>query len=405
MPPITVPAWASMVTGCTPGQLGLYGFRGRADYGYSARLQPSSLSFNQPTLWEHLSQRGFRCVVVGVPLSWPAKPVRGALVAGFPCPNRDRYFTYPPELAQELPESRYTIDVEHRGADRDPEFFPRLVEMTCQRFTCARELLTRDRWDFFMMVEMGPDRLHHVAWDHGDVVGDYYAELDRHLGSLLDLLGPGDLVMVVSDHGAQDNLGTFSLNRWLREQGLLVLGGQAEGRGAIGEIDWSATRAWADGGYVGRIYFNIKGREPHGIVPPAQAPQLAGQIKAALAAVQHPKNADFTISAHTPQELYGDEPRGIPPDLTVVVSDLAYRVSGEMNATEVFGPTLQSTLQSAKNSAKNLGGANHAMMGTIVTNWTTTRPSANSVDILDIAPTVLAAFGLPSLPGQSGRVF
>ncbi|HVM96495.1 MAG TPA: alkaline phosphatase family protein, partial [Candidatus Acidoferrales bacterium] len=31
-PPITVPAWASMVTGKDPGQLGVYGFRNRGSH-------------------------------------------------------------------------------------------------------------------------------------------------------------------------------------------------------------------------------------------------------------------------------------------------------------------------------------------------------------------------------------
>ena len=33
-PPITVPAWACAMTGKTPGQLGIYGFRNRKDTSY-----------------------------------------------------------------------------------------------------------------------------------------------------------------------------------------------------------------------------------------------------------------------------------------------------------------------------------------------------------------------------------
>ncbi|MFQ5893255.1 MAG: alkaline phosphatase family protein, partial [Nitrospinota bacterium] len=33
-PPITVPAWSAMLTSLTPGELGFYGFRNRADYSY-----------------------------------------------------------------------------------------------------------------------------------------------------------------------------------------------------------------------------------------------------------------------------------------------------------------------------------------------------------------------------------
>jgi predicted AlkP superfamily phosphohydrolase/phosphomutase len=33
-PPITVPAWASMMSNRDPGELGIYGFRTRKDYSY-----------------------------------------------------------------------------------------------------------------------------------------------------------------------------------------------------------------------------------------------------------------------------------------------------------------------------------------------------------------------------------
>ena len=32
----------------------------------------------------------------------------------------------------------------------------------------ARSLVKSKPWDYFMMVEMGPDRLHHVFWQHFD---------------------------------------------------------------------------------------------------------------------------------------------------------------------------------------------------------------------------------------------
>jgi predicted AlkP superfamily phosphohydrolase/phosphomutase len=34
------------------------------------------------------------------------------------------------------------------------------------------------------------------------------------------------------------------------------------------EIDWSKTKAWGGGGYYARIFFNVKGREPQGVIKP-----------------------------------------------------------------------------------------------------------------------------------------
>ena len=36
VPPITVPAWSCMMASRTPGDLGIYGFRNRADHSYDA---------------------------------------------------------------------------------------------------------------------------------------------------------------------------------------------------------------------------------------------------------------------------------------------------------------------------------------------------------------------------------
>src|ERR1043165_9996292 len=41
-PPISVPAWSCMATSLDPGQLGVYGFRNRKDYTYTALVTADS---------------------------------------------------------------------------------------------------------------------------------------------------------------------------------------------------------------------------------------------------------------------------------------------------------------------------------------------------------------------------
>ena len=73
--------------------------------------------------------------------------------------------------------------------------------MTDKRFALARQLLTTKPWDFFMMVEMGTDRVHHAFWQYMDpahhryepgnpfesVIADYYEHVDRKIGELLEV--------------------------------------------------------------------------------------------------------------------------------------------------------------------------------------------------------------------------
>jgi predicted AlkP superfamily phosphohydrolase/phosphomutase len=55
-PPITVPAWACAMTGKTPGQLGIYGFRNRKDHTYDGLSIATSLSVKEPTVWDKLGE-------------------------------------------------------------------------------------------------------------------------------------------------------------------------------------------------------------------------------------------------------------------------------------------------------------------------------------------------------------
>src|SRR5260370_28294410 len=105
--------------------------------------------------------------------------------------------------------------------------------MTGKRFALARRLMTGKPWDYFMMVEMGTDRVHHAFWQYMDpshhrylpgnpyetVIADYYEHVDRKIGELLGVVPDGAHVLAVSDHGAQCMEGGGALHEWLVEQG------------------------------------------------------------------------------------------------------------------------------------------------------------------------------------------
>src|SRR3990172_1655469 len=70
-PPITVPAWACMLSGYDPGQLGIYGFRNRKDHSYNGYAIASSQSVRHDRAWDILSRAGKRVILLGVPLTFP----------------------------------------------------------------------------------------------------------------------------------------------------------------------------------------------------------------------------------------------------------------------------------------------------------------------------------------------
>ena len=77
VPPITVPAWACMTTSKNPGTLGIYGFRNRFDHSYDGLSIASSKAIKEDRVWDILSQAGKKVIVIGVPQTYPPKPVNG----------------------------------------------------------------------------------------------------------------------------------------------------------------------------------------------------------------------------------------------------------------------------------------------------------------------------------------
>src|SRR6056297_2251996 len=63
IPPITVPAWMSMLTGKDPGELGLYGFQNRLDRSYKNILIPNATMVSYDTIWQTLSKMGFSSLI------------------------------------------------------------------------------------------------------------------------------------------------------------------------------------------------------------------------------------------------------------------------------------------------------------------------------------------------------
>ena len=100
-------------------------------------------------------------------------------------------------------------------------------------------------------------------------------------------------------------------------------------------IDWSRTVAWGDGGYYGRLFLNVKGREPEGIVEPARYEEMRDELIAKLEAVLGPDGTPLGTKVLKPQDVY-PEVRGVAPDLIVYFGDLAWRSVGSVGNRSIY---------------------------------------------------------------------
>lgn len=169
-PPITVPAWMCMMTSKDPGTLGIYGFRNRKDHTYEGLEFATSLKIKEPTVWDILSEAGKDSIVVSVPPSYPPKQLKGVQIGCFLTPTNDAEYTYPKELKQELLDNvgEFIFDIRNFRTDDTQYILDEAYKMTEAKFRNAEYLLANKPWDFFVMVEMGPDRLNHGIWSFID---------------------------------------------------------------------------------------------------------------------------------------------------------------------------------------------------------------------------------------------
>ncbi len=410
-PPISVPAWPVMFTGVDPGTLGLYGFRSRREYSYTKTYGPLSTTIPVPTFWQTASERGLRTCVIGMPVGYPPVPVNGIYISDFLTPPGATDFTFPSELGREI-EAKYgpyMFDVTFRAEERD-QLYRDIVRMTQVRFAIAEELFTRERWDVFAIHEIGMDRLHHAYTKYFDpnhrayvpgnryekVLLEYFRVVDQGIGRVLAHAPEDAWVLLVSDHGAMPMSGCFCVNQFLAQRGLLALGAVEHPATPLdaSPVDWSRTLAWGAGGYYARIFFNIRGREPQGIVERADVPELRARIVRELQGIVTPAGAPFPVRVIEPADIYRNV-RGDPPDLIVYFDDLRWRSAGTVGNPTNF--LLENDI--------GPDDAVHAPDGVFLLSGPAI-PSEIEVpeqQIIDVTPTLLSLLGLPIGAHVQGR--
>lgn len=413
IPPITVPAWASMVTGKDPGRLGFYGFRNRRDYSYNGFSIVTSRSLKEKAIWDYLSEAGKDVVVIGVPPSYPPKRVRGCMISCFLTPSAESPYAYPPSLTEEIEGlvGEYIFDVKNFRIDDKDNLLKQIYEMTEQRFKVVKHLLKTKPWDFFMFVEMGPDRVHHGFWKYFDPehikyqpgnsyenVGlEYYRFLDGKIGELLGMLDDQTAVLVVSDHGAKRMDGGICINEWLMKEGYLKLKEKPKSIARFEElqVDWENTVAWAAGGYYGRLFLNVRGREPSGVIDPENYERMRDGLIKKLEALGDENGKSIGTRVYRPQELYS-EIRGIPPDLIILFGDLYWRSVGSVGWNTVW----------VRENDTGPDDANHALEGIFIMydpRCSVGGRRAEGLHVMDVAPTVLNLMGLPVPKDMQGK--
>ncbi|MCL5408126.1 MAG: alkaline phosphatase family protein, partial [Candidatus Thermoplasmatota archaeon] len=119
---------------------------------------------------------------------------------------------------------------------------------------------------------------------------------------------------------------------WLIKEGYLKLKGGTISQGASLEdleVDWAHSKAWAWGGYYARVFLNIKGREPEGVIEKENVRKELDLLKEKLGSIRGPNGEEWKTIVFEPEERY-DVVNGDRSDLFVYLDDLSWRAAGTL---------------------------------------------------------------------------
>jgi predicted AlkP superfamily phosphohydrolase/phosphomutase len=219
-----------------------------------------------------------------------------------------------------------------------------------------------------------------------------YQRLDAVIGDIHDRYGGTATIFVMSDHGFANFGRQFNLNSWLRDYGYV---NPRACSSILTDADWSRTRAYGMG--INGLYLNLKGREKEGIVEPGeQQERLTRQLIARLQAVRDYNGNKVIRRVYRTDEVYAGTATELAPDLIIGYAS-GYRASWATCLGELTEDVLMDneSAWSADHCADAL-----EVPGMLCCNKTI---RATQPTLIDLAPSILAEFGLPAPQSIGGN--
>lgn len=459
IPPVTASAWSSLYTGRSPGHHGIFDFRRRMGKESTRREWVTHCSIRGPKIWEIASIKGKTVGLINLPLTYPPMQVNGYVISGMPVPPAKDEIGYPHGIISEIirETGEYISDIDlMRGESPDvsnpsmcASFVNEVEHVLNVRLKSIEYLMSKYPTDFTACVFITPDRLSHLFWKilvpeagqaplerweeelRGRMI-DILKNLDSAVGRLTRRMSKDDLIVIISDHGFGPLDHILKLNRLLSELGYLkfrkevekslrkkvgrtlpefikkplraVFGygpGMQKGPGGQREfdpyslIDWQSTRAYSGGSVEQGVFLNVAGREPYGVVQMGGAyHRVRDELIDALRTFKHPIDGKPLFDWVEPREkIYSGEWVELAPD--IIYSLRNYRaVVGEDVEPPLIGPWSQPR------------AGYHRREGIILLKGSMIKEgvSVNAARIQDVAPTILACWGLSLDQGMDGVV-
>lgn len=265
-------------------------------------------------------------------------------------------------------------------------------------------------------VFVSPDRIQHMFYRYIDeknplheetrlyrenrnTIEKVYEYCDRILGAALKYVDDKTTLIVLSDHGFTTFRQTVHLNTWLAKNGFLQFIDPNINKSDefFNNIDLGSSKAYALG--LNSIYINLHGREKYGIVKPgAEMEKVKTEIIKKLEQFTDPETgAQVVKKVYDSAKEYKGSYMKNAPDLIVGYYE-GYRTSWQT----ALGGAPEKLLEDNK---KKWSGDHlidpDLVPGVFLSNK---KIQVNDPALIDMAPTILAEFGLKPAKEMEGRV-
>jgi len=340
LPEISSVSWTSFMTGTNSGTHGIYGFVDFKPGTYELYF-PNFSDLKVPTLFDELGEKGKRSVVINLPFTYPARKIQGVLISGFVAIDLEKA-VYPSSLLPKLKKFNYRIDIDTTKARTDHEFLIKDLDETLKiREKTTHYLWENEDWDLFMVVITGTDRLQHFLFDayvdenhpYHEAFINYYQKIDAFVGRIYEKyskLKEEKTFFMLSDHGFTQIKTEVYINRWLYENGYLKF--NTNKPQMVSDIG-PGTNAFALD--PSRIYINLKGKYPLGIVDKKDYDKLREELKKAFLEIKY-EGDPILREVFFKEELYSGPYLEYAPDL-ILLSKHGYDLKAAVQRDVVFG--------------------------------------------------------------------
>jgi len=286
----------------------------------------------------------------------------------------------------------------------DPGFLHQCTEADEERRRMFLDALEKVRRGLICCVFDGTDRIQHMFWRYIDpehparegfgqtrlhnAIPELYERMDKIVGETMAKCDdPDTLLLVISDHGFKPFRYGIDLNRWLIDNGYMVLKEPPKGRRYLATVDWSQTRAYAQG--LAGIFLNVKDRESQGIVEEgAEADALRAELCENLSGLKDDRNGQLAIRrAYSARHSYRGPYAVDAPDIVVGYNE-GYRVSWEAAVGDITDQVFHDNMKA--------WSGDHCIDPAIVPGvmFSNRRIEGDKPRLLDLGPTVLKLFGV-----------